>query len=131
MSPIRTISAAVLLLLASSVCAAAGNSPSEAYLEFHKVLKQSFSEQSIWPYYLKSARQEFEEQFPPDMRGRAFFLMKSAAPTTVRIDKEVVSGDTATLTLIPTSSGKTVSGEAVMRLEDGAWKVEKVVWQAR
>lgn len=124
----RTTILAASLLVATAAMSA-GKTPGEAYLEYHAVLKQSFSEDAIWPYCVRSAREEFENQFPPAMRGRAFYIMKSSAPASVRIEKETVQGDTASLVLIPTSPSQANRGDAIMRLEDGSWKVEKVVWR--
>jgi hypothetical protein len=125
----RILPAAAMLLLLCATSASASKSPSEAYLQFHSVLKQSFSDQAIWPYYVESARADFEQQFPPAMRGRAFYIMKAAAPATVRVEQETIQGNTATLVLAPTSSSQAERGEATMRLENGSWKLEKVVWQ--
>lgn len=137
MSRITTTIACTLMLLAALTSNAAAETPSEAYMEFHDTLKKSFTVQSIWPHYTAAARQDFETQFPPQMRGRAFHFMKSAAPNEVKVAKESVEGETARLELLPinppdvvTGSGTgAVSGEALMRLEDGSWKVEKVTWQ--
>lgn len=119
----------VALFLVSGAVISANKTPSEAYLEYHSVLKQSFNDQAIWPYYVESARADFEQQFPPAMRGRAFYIMKSSAPATVKVEQESVQGATATLILIPTSSSQADRGEAVLRLEDGVWKIEKVTWR--
>jgi hypothetical protein len=123
----RTSLAALLLIIGSGH--ATGQSPGQAYLEYHATLKQSFSDSAIWPFYIQSARENFERQFPPAMRGRAFYIMKSAAPATVEVAEEKIEGDTATLVLIPTSSSQADRGDAIMRLENGAWKLEKVVWR--
>lgn len=124
---IMKVSLATLLLLGSGYTA--NKSPSQAYLEYHAVLKQSFSDSAIWPYYIRSARQNFERQFPPNMRGRAFYIMKSAAPAAVQVVEEKIEGDSATLVLIPTSPSQADRGDAIMRLEDGVWKLEKVIWR--
>jgi hypothetical protein len=63
------------------------------------------------------------------MRGRAFYIMKSSAPATVKVEQETVQGATATLVLIPTSPSQADRGEAVLRLENGVWKIEKVTWR--
>lgn len=117
------------LLFAAGVGQTADKSPGQAYLEFHAVLKQSFSDSAIWPYHIRSAREDFEKQFPPNMRGRAFYIMKSSAPAAVRVAEEKIEGDTATLVLIPTGPSQADRGDAIMRLEDGVWKLEKVVWR--
>lgn len=119
------------LFLVSGAAASANKTPSEAYLEFHSALKQSFSDQAIWPYYVESARADFEQQFPPAMRGRAFYIMKSSAPATVEIGQETVQGDKATLVLLPTAPSQASRGEAILRLESGVWKIEKVTWQVQ
>lgn len=140
MSNIRKTILATLLLLASAASIGAGKTPSETFLEYHSVLKQSFNVEAVWPYHVRSARQEFEDQFPPQMRGRAFHIMKAAAPAAIRVEKETIQGDVATLELnsadgahrVTTgSTSVAVAGEATMRREDGAWKVEKVVWHVQ
>jgi hypothetical protein len=137
---IRKAILTTFLLLVSAGSIGAGKTPSEAFLEYHSVLKRSFNVEAIWAYHVRSARQEFEDQFPPQMRGRAFHIMKSSAPAVVRVENETIEGDVAMLKLgladgshrVTTgSTSVAVSGEAVMRREDGAWKVEKVVWQVQ
>lgn len=117
------------LIMLNGVAATANKTPSEAYLEFHSVLKNSFSDQAIWPYYTKAARDDFEQRFPPAMRGRAFYIMKSSAPSEVAVQQEVIEGSKATLILLPTSTSHVDQGEAIMRLENGNWKLEKVTWR--
>lgn len=120
---------AALLLVIAGTGYATDKSPSQVYLEYHATLKQSFSDNAIWPYYIQAARENFERQFPPNMRGRAFYIMKSAAPATVRVAEEKIEGDIATLVLVPTGPSQADRGDAIMRLENGAWKLEKVVWR--
>ena len=117
------------LLALSCATAVAAKSPSEGYLEYHATLKSIFSDQAIWHYYTESARQDFERRFPPAMRGRAFHLMKSAAPASVEVKEEIIDGDTATLILVPTSPTQVEQGEAILRLENGSWKLEQVTWR--
>lgn len=119
----------IALLSCFAATANASKTPTEAYLEFHAALKNSFSDQAIWPYYTESARLDFEQQFPPAMRGRAFYIMKSTAPAAVAVKQETINGDKATLLLVPTGSSQVDQGEAVMRLEGGSWKLEKVTWR--
>jgi len=123
------IKATLAALLLIGVSHSSTKSPSQVYLEYHATLKQSFSDSAIWPYYIKSAKENFERQFPPNMRGRAFYIMKSAAPAQVRVSEEKIEGNTATLILIPTTPSQADRGEAILRLEDGSWKLERVVWR--
>lgn len=120
----------LLVLVALSPSAGAAEaSPSEAYLAYHAALKSGFSESAIWPHATAAARAEFERKFPPELRGRAFYMMKTTSPQTVRVVQERVDGDSATLTVRPDGGEKRMVATATLRREDGAWKVEKVVWQ--
>src|SRR5690554_3481241 len=84
---IKALALAALLLVVGSGFAAE-QSPGQAYLEYHSVLKKSHSAGAIWPYHIKSAQQNFERKFPPSMRSRAFYIMKSSAPATVEVAAE-------------------------------------------
>ena len=109
--------------------AAAAGSPSEAYLAYHAALKTSLSDTAIWPYYLSTAREEFQRKYPPEMRGRVFYMMKTTSPSAVRVVREQIEGEQATLTVRPTSGDERLIGTAVLRQEAGQWKLEKVVWR--
>lgn len=119
----------IITLLLFGSAANASKTPSEAFLEFHSTLKNSFSDQAIWPYYTEAARADFEQKFPPAMRGRAFYIMKSTAPSSVEVKQETIDGKKATLLLIPVGSSQVDQGEAILRLENGAWKLEQVTWR--
>jgi hypothetical protein len=120
----------LILLLAATPIHAAEQTPSEVYLAYHNTLKSSFSDSAIWPFYLSSAREEFQRKFPPDLRGRAFYMMKTTSPREVRVVKEDIAGDTATLTLRPGPGGEDrLVGTASLAREGDAWKLEKVIWQ--
>mgnify|MGYP002621136122 CR=1 FL=1 len=119
----------LLLLLFPLAALSAGTTPRSAYLEYHVALKSGLSVDAIWPYSTKAAKEEFERTFPEEFRGRAFYLMKAAAPHEVRITQETIDGDKATLILVPTESHRRVTGTATLKREDGLWKVERVIWQ--
>lgn len=120
------------LLLAAAVLAgpaAAAGTPSEAYLAYHATLKGSFSDSAIWPYYTTAAREEFLRKFPPELRGRAFYMMKATAPLAVKVTREEIESGQATLTLRPTAGDDRLIGTATLRREEGEWKLEKVLWR--
>lgn len=130
----RTLLPSILLalLLTANSAQAAEQTPAEVYLAYHSTLKSSFSDSAIWPFYLSSAREEFQRKFPPDLRGRAFYMMKTTSPREVRVVKEEIAGDTATLTLRPGAGGdERLLGTAILAREDGAWRLEKVFWQQK
>jgi len=129
MLTIRISLISLLFLLLPLSAFGAGTSPREAYLEYHLALKSALSDEALWPHATKAAREEFERTFPPDFRGRAFYLMKAAAPHKVQVSNESIDGDTATLTLLPGDEHNRVKGTATLKREEGVWKVERVIWQ--
>lgn len=109
---------------------AAEPGPGEVYLDYHQVLKTSFSDARIWGYYTRAFREQYQERFPPHVRSKAFYIMKASAPRTVRVVSEKIDGDSAILELLPTD-GERLKGTAQLRLEEDGWKLERVVWQQR
>lgn len=121
----------VLCVAATAAAADAAQTPAQAYAQFHKSLRHSFSERTVLPYFSTHAREEFDRKFPPQFRGKAIYLMKTASPEKYRVVDTKLDGDTAVLKLSASDSGKVLSGTVDLQKENGAWKIDNVVWQGR
>ena len=109
----------------------APQNPAEAYAQFHKSLRHSLSERTVLPYFTARALAEFEQKFPPQFRGKAVYLMKTASPRQYQVVNSKIDGDSAALTLQASDSGKVLAGTVDLKKEDGVWKVDQVIWQGR
>ena len=120
------------VFIAAPVAAAdTPSSPADAYAQFHQSLRHSLSERTVLPYFTARARAEFERKFPPQFRGKAVYLMKTASPRQYQVVTSKIDGDSAVLTLQASDSGKVLAGTVDLKKEDGAWKVDQVIWQGR
>lgn len=117
----------VLLAAATPLCAA--DSPAATYVAYHTALKQSATIDGIQPYQSEHARAEFARKYPEHLRGRVFYMMKTSSPQTVQVAKETITGDSAELDLRAEQDGERLVGTATLRLENGEWKLEQVVWR--
>lgn len=118
-----------LLALMIAGAASAAPSPAELMVEYHATLRGSTDDAAIWPYYVDAARGEFQRKFPPELRGRAFYMMKTTSPAQVRVVSQTIDGEQAVVTLRPVGGDERLIGTANLHLQGGEWKLEKVVWQ--
>lgn len=73
--------------------------------------------------------QEQFASYDKEMRDMVIGLLKMR-PTKIMIDKPVVIGDTATITVKGASaSGETETGSIKMVLEENKWKVAEDKWK--
>lgn len=120
----------VCLVLSFSVPVAWGQeqSPAAVLLEYHTVLKGSFSFEPLVPYYTPERWRTLRRRFPPSMRAAAFSLRKSSAPDAVEIVGEQRQGDTTTLQLAGSTGSKRYEGEAELWLWNGEWRIHHLQW---
>ncbi|MGD8709149.1 MAG: hypothetical protein PVF40_02075 [Ectothiorhodospiraceae bacterium] len=122
---------AALLFAAATMAQSQAQTASEAYLEFHKALKTSYTMDSLWKYYTAAKQAEIKRKFPPSLRDKAFYLMKNASPRDVDVVKTTTKDNRAELTLRPSNPDERLTGTAVLMREADGWKVADVVWRQR
>lgn len=121
----------ILCLALATVAVADEPGPDAVYLEYHERLKQSYSFESVFPYFTLERRQRITSRFPASMRDTAFSLQKSSAPETVEVVFSEIEGNNARLDLSGRSGHNVFAGEAVLRREGGNWLINQVSWRER
>lgn len=126
-----TLMLCLVLSLSISSAWAQEKDPTAVLLEYHSVLKSSFSFDPLIPYYTTERWHTLRERFPPSMRAAAFSLRRSSVPDEVQVLDEQLKDGVATLELAGRSSQQQYSGEAELRLQDGEWRIDRLDWRER
>lgn len=132
MKTLRHLLLAILITL-SGACPgqSAAASPTDAYIAYHETLKASYTFDAVMPLYSNARRNLIRTQYPSAMRDTAFSLIKNSSPGRVAIEREVIEGEQAMLSLTGTDDGKHYGGVAKLVLQGGAWRIDEVSWRER
>jgi hypothetical protein len=110
---------------------AGGGEPGKAYLAYHRALYGE-DEQAIRALLSEEKRSKWA-QAAEEGKGEAFLVyLRKEHPQEVRVTEAYIKGDRSLILLEGkgvTGSEYSVRGEAVLSREQGAWRLEKEIFQ--
>jgi hypothetical protein len=126
----------VALLFSTTGSFAAGETPSQAYLEIHKKELAAKSYEDLLPLRSKTSI----AQDPPMTeaeKAEIFPFFHETLPKVINVTGETIEGNKATVKATaepndPLKPGQTETNEGTITLvlEDGEWKIEKESWNS-
>lgn len=101
-----------------------GGAPGAAYLAYHTALlkRDRVALKNLLSADLRDTMASAEKK--NDIEGFVRWLMREHPEKSVRIVKGYAKGDTAVLVISGESSAGKLAGEAMMRREDGKWRID-------
>lgn len=127
-------------LLAAFMCSAsmalAGPSATEAYMELHQKELAAKSYEDLTKLRSKSSIAN-DKQISAEEKVALFPLFQATMPTKVKVLKENIEGNKATLDIevpaVAPANGMVehTTGTVTLELEDGQWKLFKESWQSK
>lgn len=135
-----TLAIVLLYSLAPNLMAMAAElTPGQAYLQLFQKEKAAASYEDLLPLRCKRSIAK-DKPMPDDEKKMMFELMKAVMPPQVRVLKEEIHGDEATVYAdVPPDPAKKpdpqikeqTKGVIVLVKEDGQWKIDTEKWDSK
>jgi hypothetical protein len=120
----------ILIFVATGWLAAAETGPGKTYQTYAALVHKCVSLKELFPYFDDARRKELST-LEKDDREMMLTMLRSLAPTEVKVTSEKVQGDRATLVALGKINGKLADGQVTMVKQQGTWRLAGESWQAR
>ncbi|GMU54387.1 MAG: hypothetical protein AMXMBFR33_35330 [Candidatus Xenobia bacterium] len=120
----------ILIFVATGWLAAAETGPGKTYQTYAALVHKCVSLKELFPYFDDARRKELST-LEKDDREMMLTMLRSLAPTEVKVTSEKVQGDRATLVALGKINGRLADGQVTMVKQQGTWRLAGESWQAR